>query len=310
MTNSFSRRPRAVLTTVGCALAGLAAGTIALIPNTADATAQRPATAHAAPSTIRSLHLQGMPNARDLGGFRTGNGGTVRYGLLFRSGKLNHLTAADRTKLNGLGLSEIIDLRTAEEAAGEPDPTVPGAKYVNMSILPAGDPLIDAWNGATTTAQLRAATDSLGGPDGMYIQIEHALVSSFAVAEYRTFFRELVNAHGSPVLFHCTLGQDRTGLASYVLLRILGVSPGNAMRDYLASNQFNAATLKGYVSFWESLGYSKQRAEKGTYPTAALMNIATAQINSVYGNFDTFVRHGLGLTNADIQKLRKAYVKH
>lgn len=46
-----------------------------------------------------SLGLTGVPNARDMGGYRTKDGRTIKFGKLFRTGELTDMTAADKKKL-------------------------------------------------------------------------------------------------------------------------------------------------------------------------------------------------------------------
>src|SRR5712671_732489 len=64
--------------------------------------------------------LQGGSNFRDLGGYRTGDGRTVRRRAVFRSAHLGTLTDEDRAALGRLGVRTIVDLRGVSEAAETP----------------------------------------------------------------------------------------------------------------------------------------------------------------------------------------------
>ena len=76
------------------------------------------------------IPFEGTCNFRELGGYRAADGRHVRRGLLFRGCSLDALDSpADRTKLESLHLREILDLRSAGEAARQPDIAVPGAHY-------------------------------------------------------------------------------------------------------------------------------------------------------------------------------------
>ena len=57
------------------------------------------------------IELEGTYNTRDLGGYETIDGKTVKYGMLFRSDKLKNLTPLDCEKLSNLGIKRIIDFR-------------------------------------------------------------------------------------------------------------------------------------------------------------------------------------------------------
>ena len=63
----------------------------------------------------RQLIFEGCENFRDLGGYRTGDGRSVRWGMLYRSGHLSFLTDTDVHLARSLGLSTVIDLRTERE---------------------------------------------------------------------------------------------------------------------------------------------------------------------------------------------------
>lgn len=106
-------------------------------------------------------------------------------------------------------MTRIIDLRTPEEVAGKPDRAVPGARNMQIPLLPAGDSLVNAYDGASATAEYRAVTDSLGGPMGMLYQLQHELAGPYAVSQLGSVFEAILAASGDPALFHCTIGREQ-----------------------------------------------------------------------------------------------------
>lgn len=138
-------------------------------------------------------------NVRDLGGWAC-DGGTVRYGLLIRGGRIS---AADRAVLVGqLGVQHEIDLRGKEGR----DP---------------GDGDV--------------ATESPLGSDVWFTIADKA--ASYAltpIATWQLYLRCVVDAvtHREPVYFHCTAGADRTGTLACVLEGLLGMSQSDIDRDY------------------------------------------------------------------------------
>lgn len=138
-------------------------------------------------------------NVRDLGGWAC-DGGTVKYGLLIRGGKLS---AADRAVLVGeLGVQHDLDLRGREGGGSDDEP--------DMEESPLGS---DVWY--TRTQQ-------------------YAWYALTPVATWQAYFRCVIDAvtHREPVYFHCTAGADRTGTLACVLEGLLGMSQSNIDKDY------------------------------------------------------------------------------
>lgn len=138
-------------------------------------------------------------NVRDLGGWAC-DGGTVKYGLLIRGGRI---AAADRNVLVGqMGVQHEIDLRGKEGR----DPS-------------DGD----------------VATESPLGNDVWFTIADKA--ASYAltpVATWQLYLRRVIDAviHREPVYFHCTAGADRTGTLACVLEGLLGMSQSDIDKDY------------------------------------------------------------------------------
>lgn len=138
-------------------------------------------------------------NVRDLGGWAC-DGGTVKYGLLIRGGRIS---AADRAVLVGqFGVQHEIDLRGKE----------------------GRDP-----------SDGEVATESPLGSDVWFTIADKA--ASYAltpVATWQLYLRCVIDAvtHREPVYFHCTAGADRTGTLACVLEGLLGMSQSDIDKDY------------------------------------------------------------------------------
>lgn len=164
-------------------------------------------------------------NVRDLGGWAC-DGGTVRYGLLFRGGKL---AAADRGVLVGeLGIQHDLDLRGREGGGSEDEP--------EMTESPLGS---DVWY--TRTQQ-------------------YAWYALTPVATWQAYLRCVIDAvtHREPVYFHCTAGADRTGTLACVLEGLLGMSQSDIDKDYELTTFYSgsgsdAAARRRNESDWKGL---------------------------------------------------------
>jgi protein-tyrosine phosphatase len=154
----------------------------------------------------RVLPLQGSHNFRDLGGYETRDGRTVRWGVLYRSAKMSGLTAGDYSYLGSLGIRSVCDLRTNSERAGNANAWVREAR-------------IGYW-----TRDYEISGGNVGALFSNPSQLTHARMMQMMTDFYRSFpqeqapayremFRQLV-AGQLPLAFNCTAGKDRTGLAA------------------------------------------------------------------------------------------------
>lgn len=138
-------------------------------------------------------------NVRDLGGWAC-DGGTVKYGLLIRGGKLS---AEDRAVLVGeMGIQHDLDLRGREGGGSGDEP--------EMTESPLGK---DVWYTRTQ---------------------KYAWYALTPVATWQTYLRCVIDAvtHREPVYFHCTAGADRTGTLACMLEGLLGLSQSDIDKDY------------------------------------------------------------------------------
>lgn len=87
-------------------------------------------------SNIRRIELSGAHNFRDLGGYRTTEGKTIKWGLFFRSGNLSKLSRSDLKKIGELNLQLIVDFRSKQEQVSKPNrlPRNNGIRIKNIEI--------------------------------------------------------------------------------------------------------------------------------------------------------------------------------
>lgn len=188
------------------------------------------------------IPLEGAVNFRELGGYRAADGRKVRYGLLYRGGNLDALQSpADRETLRDWNLRSILDLRSAGECAKHPDPAVPGAAYHRVCAMRMADgtEMDFSATGIERLAQEKAAFEKAAGHPVHDYDWFSALYRQmpFDNPAYHTLF-DLLEQRRGPLLFHCTCGKDRTGIAAMLILLALGVSREEAMRDYMLTNTY------------------------------------------------------------------------
>lgn len=162
----------------------------------------------------RQLPIECQKNLRDLGGYKTKDGRYVKWGLLFRSGKLDELTDSDLDYLASIPVKTVIDFRNHSEIASAPDklpPTVVNTK--NYNVL-EGDTSVDDF------------MDSMNQGRYDYVRETMILSNEIFVREHQEVFKaylsDILNENNLPLLFHCTGGKDRAGFASALFLSALG----------------------------------------------------------------------------------------
>lgn len=250
----------------------------------------------------RILNVDGVPNFRSLGGYRTADGRWVKEGLLFRSAQWSGITTAGIATVTQLGIKTDIDLRTPSEDAAQPDPSIPGVTYIADSILPDNSGEIP---GRADAASLVEMGYAFGFYRSLYLQLGSYPT---CVNGYNLMFHDVLAAAGKPTLIHCTAGDDRTGWGSYLMLRVLGVPPATALRDYLTSNVCNKAMLQSLQTYYLDLHAGFTKAQTDFSAKAAFIHAAMTAVNTTYGSFARFVRLGLGLSKTDVRTLRATYL--
>jgi rhodanese-related sulfurtransferase len=161
----------------------------------------------------RWVFLEGAANTRDIGGYRTADGRTVRRRRAYRSGNLGHLSSAGVRSFRELGVTTVVDLRNR----------VTPLPWCNGDVL-----------GVQLAARVYGCPMSFAKPsdaDDFYVRG----VQDNAASLRRAF--ELLSQADGPVLFHCAGGVDRAGVVSALLLRLLGVSRKDVLADFRLSEQ-------------------------------------------------------------------------
>lgn len=190
----------------------------------------------------QGLELDGISNARQLGNYICQDGRRVKQSILLRTGKLCELALEGaRVLAEQYKVKNIIDFRMESERAAAADKKVPGAENTWISVMEMSD------YGAEIQEVFRAAVElkmdrtqamlenaKAGFVAKMYDSI---LLTKRAKCGYSQFFRILLSQEKGAVLWHCSAGKDRAGLASALLLYALGADEETIMADYMLSSE-------------------------------------------------------------------------
>ena len=264
-----------------------------------------------------NIILEKVANTRDLGGIQSAFG-VVKHNKLIRSGHLAVATAADvDTLVTKHNLRRIVDLRTSAEIQNNPDVSIDGVQWVNVSIIAATTFGIsyEKLDGAGIAKKLdegiarmiaRGETPS----EHMRILYKNFVADEFSHRGYGQFLKLLANEPiDGATLWHCSAGKDRVGTCTALLLHCLGVSREEIMRDYLLTNEMNKAHSESILNKVRPFVSDEIYALEKTMITVdeSYLNSFWDEIELRFGTVDAFITH-CGVTADDIAKLRKNYL--
>jgi protein-tyrosine phosphatase len=244
--------------------------------------------------TFRPI-LVGQHNFRDLGGIKTKDNKTIKPGLLFRSGDLFSITDDDIAVMQKLRLKMIIDFRSEREFTKRPNREIPGIKEIKHL------PIYDA------PRELAAQYLDEGNANG----IKHLLVDEYAriivqyTDVYRQFLTILAQTPNVPLVFQCSAGKDRTGLATIFLLTALGVDPDVILKDYFLTNIYAQALAVEIIGKLNNDGYNGEIMRPMFEVRQEYIDSAILTINLHYGSLGNYVFEEL---HADKEVLRRRFL--
>src|SRR6185369_13555026 len=242
---------------------------------------------------IRHFKLSGASNFRDLGGYPTSDGRTVRWRQIFRSNHLGNLTDDDVSVLRELGVKSAFDFRgTAERAEA-----LCGMPEITVHSLPVEPTVVAALRAIAATGtplSTNHAADVMRESYRSYVQQN--------TQRFRALFAHLLE-DSAPLVIHCTAGKDRTGFACALILHTLGVSDEVISEDYLLTNRFYRRDPNSSSDLPDDV-----RQVLGSVQTSFL-GAAFEAIDADYGDLETYLQRGLGVGAAERSRLEARYLQ-
>lgn len=193
-------------------------------------------------ATEQDIRLASVHNFRDVAGpgYAVHPSGTMARGLVFRSTALT-VGGDDLGVLERLRVSTVVDLRTGDEIAAQPDVLPSGAEYHAIDVL-SGNTSAASFSGAATLTVERARRE-------MATTYDRFVIGEQERAAFGRAVRAVAISTG-PSVVHCTAGKDRTGWISALLQLLAGVREQDVVADYLLTRERSAdfvAAIRGYV---------------------------------------------------------------
>lgn len=168
---------------------------------------------------LNRVVLAGTFNTRELGGYPTMDGRVTKYGVFLRSDRLDRLREADVETLKAYGMTCVIDLRSEKERTEHPDTLLMQGDFTYQSIGMMDDLMFE-----------KACAD-----------IKSSNNSYLPMLQRKDVIRKLISTiadNKGGALFHCTGGQDRTGILACILLMMAHVSRADIVNDYLVTSTY------------------------------------------------------------------------
>ncbi len=221
----------------------------------------------------RCLKWDGCVNVRDLGGLKTRDGRTTRWGALVRADHPARLSASGWSALTAHGIRTIVSLRTHGQEEHVPDiaPRPPELTTVCAEIEDLTDnEFLQKW----------AMTELWSTP--LYYRDALARWPERHAAAISTIAR----AQPGGVLFHCVRGVDRTGIMTILLLSAVGVSADEIIADY-------------------EISLDPEREELLAREHTSTREVIHATLDGL--DIDTYLRDG-GLSQDDLAALRARFL--
>ena len=186
----------------------------------------------------RVVYVPDVLNFRDIGGWNSSlvPGAKINQGLYFRCAQLDAAQGSTTSKLDmtkgvaalkELGIKCDIDMR---DSYNQPNSGRGPSKASTTE-----------WPVTFVSAAVASGTES--------VRWEGGSSSDRSIAQqYVKIFNAIANCDNEPCMLHCTYGADRTGIVTFFLESLLGMSEEEMTRDYLWTQFTQGRTVKIYES--------------------------------------------------------------
>lgn len=263
-----------------------------------------------------SIGLYDVQNARDLGGYKTIDGRTVKTGLLIRSGRLSNASKEDIHILKDLyHLNAVVDFRIIRERIDSPDVKIDGVTYYTLPLVDDKSPMVGgvhkrSANNQNPLSYFIEVIKQGHGKSDMYVKL---FKSERFQKGMTSFFQILLNNDGEhSILWHCAAGKDRAGSAAALTLLALGVDKETVLTDFDLSNIAYNEWIQKRLTQVSRITRDPEiltvvRSLSGV--NADYMRNAIDATILDYGSIENYLEVCMNVTKEDIVKLRDMYLE-
>ena len=243
----------------------------------------------------RRLPVEGMCNARELGGFPTLDGRMTSYGRFIRSEVPRAVTRRGLDFLRDYGVTVSIDLRGPQEIKRIPNLLAgePWAEFINIPV----------YNKQVAGATVKSSPDRFVKWPELYISMIDSQMDWV-----RDIFETLAEkTSAGAVMFNCTTGKDRTGIIAALLLALAGVSYYDIVADYCVSQVYMRPAYAEIFGTWEPDPDFEDLGLDDPFFKTVPENMASLliHIDNMYGDVPQYLKQ-CGISESALDRLRGA----
>lgn len=263
----------------------------------------------------RHILLEGSSNLRDVGGYLSADGRTIRWGQIYRSGALGRLSDSDWGWMVDHDIGSVCDLRSGDERVLVPTDWRGAGHTRHLNVAYEAELIFGSLKQSKQVANLGEMGNSL-----------YAVFPRLLAPAFKSIFAALLDSH-TPIIVHCSAGQDRTGLAIGLILAALEIPRDLIFEDFLlstdarkVSNEIDHDRIVEFANkniaarFYAEL--LEEHGEAGFVPRHlvnpggdALLGDAFAFIESEWGSLEEYLERELGVTAVHRERLRELYLE-
>ena len=255
------------------------------------------------------LSFNGFINFRDLGGYKTQDGKSIKFNKIYRSGNLAKFSLKNYNYLKKIGIKAICDLRSIKEQKIAPT-RLPKNSSIRIIHIP-----INTLEYYKSNHFKKAFALFIGKMKTIDImETFRKTYQGFVVdckSELLTIFNLLLFPENSPLIIHCTAGKDRTGFVCALLLHAMGISKQDIYADYQKTDiylkKFKEKTLKK-SRFFRPFGVSEDKLSLFFETKKEFLDTAYNAMIQSYGSVDNYIHKAIGVTPYHLKKLREKFL--
>ena len=268
------------------------------------------------------IKIDGIFNARDLGGMKTKDGLTIMPGRLIRSDNLSDLTTeGEEVLLKEYKLARIVDLRTENELMEQAPRKIEGADWIHLPLL-KGDSakrsnaqaeVNESEESELTLAQIfkiSIAQMNYDVPSAITNMYKSLLDSDYSRGQVKRFFELLLENQEGSTLWHCTAGKDRTGFLTVLILELFGVDRKIIEEDFLLSGENLKPQTEGILA-----EIKKETEDPVLLGQVRILNSVLPEYTETVfngiderGGIEKYLTEQVGLTLSELHNLKDLYL--